>query len=300
MDDLSTDLDLTAFADTPLALEQARLAAGECWCTTVVAGLQFYSYGREDEFLGRILPETGDRLSLMRRPDNPADRNATEVWWRNQHKFGHLPRELAAHIAPRMDQGLACRAYVYTARDGGAWSMRAVLLGAAVEPVHARRLRHAIAAQVVDAARTVWPSLPDPKAVPGGEWRASYAGEPRMPPTRAQAAAADAFLVRQKRAEEARRLAACAAFDQLPEPCPGSDLEIDEALRGVDIPRWEHVPVWLRTRSQLRELGFKPGPRSEPFTYKTGGYGPYPLFLVHEAVPLRARVRTVDRVAYLG
>jgi hypothetical protein len=35
-----------------------------------------------------------------------------QVWWRNSHMLGHLPRYVASEIAPLLDAGVAARAYV--------------------------------------------------------------------------------------------------------------------------------------------------------------------------------------------
>lgn len=87
--------DFSAFADTDLGLELSIEA--EFWASTSVAGLQFYSYAMLDRDLDiDVMPRAGDRLTLMRRPDNQADYNAVEVWWKNHYMLGHLPRGVAA------------------------------------------------------------------------------------------------------------------------------------------------------------------------------------------------------------
>jgi hypothetical protein len=41
---------------------------GEPWCTSAVAGLQYYDYWRDDGLGRRVRPEAGERLQLMRKP----------------------------------------------------------------------------------------------------------------------------------------------------------------------------------------------------------------------------------------
>jgi hypothetical protein len=130
---MSRRLDFTALAGTDAAIEAARIDAGEPWVVCAVAGLQYYRYARQDELLGRVIPQPGDRLQIIRDPDNEYDRRACEVWWRNAHQLGHLPRGAARLVAPLLDEGQQIRAYVYHPGDGDAWSMRTLLVGAAVE-----------------------------------------------------------------------------------------------------------------------------------------------------------------------
>jgi len=286
---MSHDLDLSQFHDTVLAQEQARIDAGEFWCTAPVAGLQFYSYGRRDDLIGRVIPQPGDPVALMRRPDNAKDSRAIEVWWRNHFLLGHIPHDLAWHLAPEMDTGKSCRAYTYEAGDGTSWSMRVVLVGSATEPVHARRVRKAVANAAEDAALALWPSEPKWDEVPRREWRGKT--EARMPPMVQQRDAATAWAAREKAVLNRGRADALHAFASLPaDAAPGADMQPDETMRGHSFARWADVPCWLKTKKQLRELGFKPAQGCR-FAWKTGGYGPYELHLLRDAVPLRARVQ---------
>lgn len=135
--------DLTGLDGTDVAVEAPALAKGEPWFASEVAGLQFYVYGRTDELSGEpILPQPGDRLHLVREPANPHDSNAIQVWWRNTHMLGHLPRGVAAEVAPLLDAGVAARAYVHTPGDGEAWSLRALVVGQAAEPHWAWYIEH--------------------------------------------------------------------------------------------------------------------------------------------------------------
>ncbi|MGU3665622.1 HIRAN domain-containing protein [Methylobacterium sp. A49B] len=137
--------DLDGLADTPVGIEHDGLARGEAWFTCEVAGLQFYDYHRHDEDLDvLVMPAAGDRLQLMRDPENPHDRNAIRVVWRNDRQLGHVPRTLACDVAPLLDAGAPARAYVVDAGDGEAWSCRALIVGAAAAPWHERHMRHVV------------------------------------------------------------------------------------------------------------------------------------------------------------
>lgn len=93
-----------------------------------IAGLQYYDYDTVDELIGRILPKRGDRLQLVRQPDNPHDGNAVEIRWRNGRLLlGHLPRDPARQIAPLLDAGRSIRCYAMNPGDGAGWSVCAVL-----------------------------------------------------------------------------------------------------------------------------------------------------------------------------
>lgn len=178
-------------------LERPRLEAGEPWCTVQIAGLQFYAYdtpGLDDQ---PLRPDAGERLTLMRRPDNHADDNAIEVWLRNEHLLGHLPRGLAVDIAPDMDRGANLRAYALTPGTGAAWSVRAFLVGTPVAGLHRGWMR----AHARDAERT----LEMARRQAEDEHRARGA----------------AFAQRQQRARLDRLTQAVRAFECLPmDPAP--------------------------------------------------------------------------------
>lgn len=152
--DLTPDLlpDLTGLEDTDAGVEIPALRAGEPWIDSSLAGLQFYDYAGIDEMTGEpLIPAAGDRLVLVREPENPHDTNAIEVWWRNGVRLGHLPRRVAAEVAGPLDAGVALRAYVAHGGDGEAWSARALLVGPAAEAFHGRYIRH-----VCEAAFSRW------------------------------------------------------------------------------------------------------------------------------------------------
>jgi hypothetical protein len=60
---------------------------------------------------GEVLPDLkpGDRLELVREPDNPYDANAVRVEWRGV-KLGYVPRRDNAAVARQLDRGAALEA----------------------------------------------------------------------------------------------------------------------------------------------------------------------------------------------
>lgn len=73
---------------------------------TVLAGSQYYD----------LLPmlkeiQVGDRLTLIREPDNRHDRRAVRVEWHG-HKLGYLPRAENQVVSAALDEGEALIARV--------------------------------------------------------------------------------------------------------------------------------------------------------------------------------------------
>lgn len=132
------DLNVPGIETTPLWDELISIRIGQPWAETAIAGLQFYDYGTPGLSGKPVSPALGDRIVLVRAPDNQNDANAIEVWWRNSVRLGHLPRELAAEVAPRLDAGAPCRAYVLSPGNGEPWSAWALILGEAVRPAYDR------------------------------------------------------------------------------------------------------------------------------------------------------------------
>ena len=64
-----------------------------------LAGFQYHA-GR------KLWPKlrTGDRLDLVREPDNPFDSNAVRIEWQG-HQIGYLPRRENLAVARRLDRG---------------------------------------------------------------------------------------------------------------------------------------------------------------------------------------------------
>ena len=300
-------IDLAAYADTPLALEAGLADGSEFWMSCAVAGLQFYSYGTHDEFVGEVIPALGDSLAIMRRPENSADANACEVWWRNRFHLGHLPREVAAALAPRIDRGEGVRANVLDGGDGERWSMRALLVGRAAEDLHQQRLEAVDRErewrerdELRQAIESVWPS---PRFVPGGRWN----DRTDVPaPSAQQRRGAELFESDRRLARHERRAAAVFAFHLLPPDRPVLPPEIadavpDEALRGRTFSWWDQVPGWLKTKTQWREHGFKPGKGVRPFAHIEYGSGRrwrrHDLYAVNATVPIAAVSPTVVAAA---
>mgnify|MGYP000906903865 FL=1 len=71
-----------------------------------LAGFRYYA----GEDLWTQMRE-GDRLTLVREPDNPHDAKAVRVEWRGQ-KLGYLPRRENAAVAGAMDGGEAVDARI--------------------------------------------------------------------------------------------------------------------------------------------------------------------------------------------
>ena len=55
--------------------------------------------------------QVGDRLELLREPDNPYDANAVRVRWRGR-MLGYVPRRDNAAVARLMDRGTALEARI--------------------------------------------------------------------------------------------------------------------------------------------------------------------------------------------
>ena len=55
--------------------------------------------------------KAGDRLELVREPDNPYDPNAVRIDWQGR-KLGYLPRRDNAAVARQLDRGAALQAMV--------------------------------------------------------------------------------------------------------------------------------------------------------------------------------------------
>lgn len=132
------DLNVPGIETTALWDELISIKIGQPWTEAAIAGLQFYDYGTPGLSGEPVSPALGDRLVLVRVPDNQNDANAIEVWWRNSVRIGHLPRELAAEMAPLLDAGAPCRAYVTSPGNGEPWSAWILLLGEAVQPAYDR------------------------------------------------------------------------------------------------------------------------------------------------------------------
>ena len=65
----------------------------------------------------------GDRLELVREPDNPYDANAVRIEWRGR-QLGYLPRRDNAAVARQLDRGAALEARVTQLRENRNRSVR--------------------------------------------------------------------------------------------------------------------------------------------------------------------------------
>lgn len=65
----------------------------------------------------------GDRLELVREPENPYDAGAIRVEWRG-HKLGYVPQRDNAAIARQMDRGTPLEARVAALRQNRNRSLR--------------------------------------------------------------------------------------------------------------------------------------------------------------------------------
>ncbi len=86
---------LTCVLAAPAAAQQMRILVQ----TSPLAGFQYYG--------GKILWDDmreGDRLALVREPDNRHDPFAVRVEWRGA-KLGYLPRSDNRDVAEEMDRG---------------------------------------------------------------------------------------------------------------------------------------------------------------------------------------------------
>lgn len=134
-----SDMGLWAhLADTPAAAEEETIKNGSPWTVTALAGLQYHGWRQDNGMDGQNIPQPGDRLQLVREPDNAYDANAVRVEWRNGIMLGHLPRIIARDVATDLDAGVALRAYVRNARADGpkAWALKALLVGTPVTAQH--------------------------------------------------------------------------------------------------------------------------------------------------------------------
>jgi hypothetical protein len=264
-------IDWEAFGESPAAIEQQRIDAGDFWCTSSVAGLQYYAYDEPDGLGGVVRPVAGDRLSLMRRPENPADGNAVEIWWRNEYHIGHLPRGVAAIVAGPMDRGASLRGYVFDGGSGEAWSAKILLVGQAVERMHAQRHDGWVRREVADGTEAVWGVLP----------------------TARQRQSADLFDDEVRARRTAREADAIYGFHLMPveRAALPDDVAVDETQRGKIYKWWDDVPGWLRTKTQLKALFLKPIKGGRPFAaiqyIARGDLKRFDLWSVAEAVPVR-------------
>lgn len=75
-------------------------------------------HGNRQDAISRCV--RGESLQLIREPQNPCDKNAIRILRASGEDVGYVPRDDAADLAPKMDQGQSVRAEVdwLSSRDG--------------------------------------------------------------------------------------------------------------------------------------------------------------------------------------
>ncbi len=53
----------------------------------------------------------------------------------------------------------------------------------------------------------------------------------------------------------------------------------------IEYKSWSTIPATLATKAALRKRGLKPAKGQQPVARKVGGYGPYALYLIADAIP---------------
>lgn len=94
--------------------------------STIADADMFYSklVGVTFEERQEVIPtlSDGEKLALLREPQNPFDRNAIRVLTSDGRDVGHIRKEIAAEIAPNIDQGERYSCYVTAVTGGGEYS----------------------------------------------------------------------------------------------------------------------------------------------------------------------------------
>jgi hypothetical protein len=205
------------------------------WAITSIAGLQFYDYDDADELIGRIRPAHGDRVQLVRRPDNRYDHNAVEIWWRDaRFMLGHLPRREAAELAPLLDAGANVRGYIWTGGTGEAWTAEIALVHNEIPDGWYTR-------SVDEAAEEL------------DSWMDTRDQDPEQTVDE---------IIQRRNATRERRMAILATFIPLmftnDERDPELPPEPPRSLRGKTIGWWDQIPdgAGLMTKTAWSEAGF--------------------------------------------
>ncbi|MBI3939034.1 MAG: HIRAN domain-containing protein [Betaproteobacteria bacterium] len=97
---------LLALAATAGAAQAPVVSARLLVQRSPLAGFRYYDGGQVWREMN-----VGDRLDLVREPDNPYDANAIRVEWRG-HKLGYVPRRDNAAVARQIDHGAGLEARV--------------------------------------------------------------------------------------------------------------------------------------------------------------------------------------------
>lgn len=243
------------------------------WAVTSIAGLQFYDYDEKDELVGQVRPQHGDRIQLVRRPDNRHDRNAVEVWWRDgRFQLGHIPRKEAAELAPLLDAGCNVIGHIWSGGNGMSWSAQVALVHDDIpQGWHVRSV--------------------DEEADSLDRWM-----DDRLNDEEPSRSVED--LLRAKCARRERRLDALLAFIPLMFPGSQRDPELPpeppRRLRGKTLKWWDEIPdsVGLMTKTAWSDAGFNIKSRvRKPFCwieYTTRRkHALYPLYASSQVTPKR-------------
>jgi len=83
-----------------------------------LAGLRYHEGGQVWNDM-----KLGDRLELVREPDNPYDASAIRVEWRGR-KLGYLPRRENAAVSRQLDRGVPLEARITRLRENRNRSVR--------------------------------------------------------------------------------------------------------------------------------------------------------------------------------
>ena len=260
-------------------------------CMTSVAGMQFYDYDDHDDLVGNIKPKPGDRLQLVRRPENRADTNAVEVWYRDgRFQIGHLPKIVASYAAQDLDAGKSLRCYCADGGDGDAWSMTVVLFH---DDLHTELQKRQFERDLSDLERHF----------------SDYDEETPYSP--------DSFVksyietISHKDQSKRRRQAAEAFVDLLIEPedySRASPLpkQPPSSKRSKTFRLWDEIPknVGLMTKTQWSDLGYNIKKRvSEPFAQircrTRRGNKEYNLYASNQVEPKNLKSHNLVRAALL-
>ncbi|ANY85423.1 hypothetical protein BB934_45220 (plasmid) [Microvirga ossetica] len=264
---------------------------GTRWCQAPVAGLQYGDYDEKDELRDELLrPQPNERLQVVRRPTNPKDSNAIEIWFRNgRHKLGHVPAFLAADLAPEMDADRDLRAYALNGGSGEAWSVKVVLVGAAVTEDRHREAVRVRLEREEHAAR--WAFLEAEAATEGRERERTHAKRARD---------SDKVWQRDRINRMRDAVAALATLTEAQEALPeGHNAPPPE--QGVVFPWWDQVPACLATKNIWRERGRTIPAKTKPWatiSYNTRRKGQvtYPLFAFSQTRKVATTASTIRSI----
>lgn len=291
--------DILSYADTPLFHEHGLADGLEFWATSEVAGLQYYSYNKEDELVGRVVPNVGDTINIMRRPDNTADSNACEIWWRNSFLLGHLPRDVAYYLAKGLDNGKSIKCYVINSGNGSKWSMQVIVIGSAVEKLHTKRIvecrkerEEKYVEYINEQVNDLWPRGTDGREPYDSQYQSLWrpiVRQYRQPPTQEQFNADDEFHTALTRIRVERLKDAVIAL--LPLANDSLVLSTEYGEQGKMYCWWKDVPNGLKTKTAWQKLGYKIDKKTEAHAkigHKRGyGYKEYLLYRTRDVVAIK-------------